>query len=278
LLLGSVAIFNHGISPILTGLNDLVTPEARELEGTGTYLSWLLYQSFWLAPICVLCYVLSVNWYQSLADRTFKYLRKTSKTSSASRVITDTIYSTLVWIFVFLQVQCLLRGAPLLVALVDSVWSLVAGGMSADRLSPVAVNSVLTVFFLNFTKFVGLTLMCVLYGWYCFDPVWIAEGVLPDVRYHTLHERWAYFLGFGFPYVVMIQTTGFFTGYGLFLACFPISIMLGALSDSGAPYRSKRFGAHSVSLELFRSAKKCSAYTLKTFERYYRGVRNSKTG
>lgn len=74
----------------------------------------------------------------------------------------------------------------------------------------------------------------------------------------------------------MVNVTGFFTGYGLFLAFFPFHIMLGAVSEFTVPYRSKAFGKHAVSVEFFGPAKACSKYALKTFESYYRGFRKPK--
>lgn len=172
LLLGSIAIFNHGINPMLKGLNGLVLPEEGDAEFSNDHLSWFVYQSFWLTPICLLCYALSVGWYQSLADRTFKYLRKTARTSSASRMITDSIYSSIVWVCVFLQVQFLLRGIPLFHSVFGTVWIVLVEGLSSSGFFPEALSAsvssgydALSTFFLNITKFAGLCLMSILYGW-----------------------------------------------------------------------------------------------------------------
>jgi hypothetical protein len=52
-----------------------------------------------------------------------------------------------------------------------------------------------------------------------------------------MERHWAYFIGFGFPYVVLIKSTSFFFGFGAFLAIFPVCIMLGSVSDFQLPYR-----------------------------------------
>ncbi len=282
LLLGSIAVFNHGVTPILYQINGLVLEEQEE-AASNSYLGWLLYQSLWLTPICLLCYVLSVGWYQSLADQTFKHLRKTPRASTVARVVTDSIYSTLVWIFAYLQMQILIRGVPLVMITVDYAWNLFFDGLSSsDPLQAMLVASLqrgyefLSVFTHNLSTFAGLSLMSWLYGWYPFDYVWASEGALPDVRYNTLHTHWAYFLGFGFPYVALVRLTGFFAGYGIFLACFPFSIMLASLADCDGPYRSKKYRQYSTSLEFFHPAKKCAAYTLRVFERKYRALRKPK--
>jgi hypothetical protein len=58
-----------------------------------------------------------------------------------------------------------------------------------------------------------------------------------DVRLAIIERHWAYFFGFGLPYVLMLRYTSFFVGYGLFLALFPFCIMMGSLSDYSAPYQ-----------------------------------------
>ena len=66
---------------------------------------------------------------------------------------------------------------------------------------------------------------------------WIAANVDPDARCGLMERHWAYFMGFGAPYVLLLKNTSFFVGFGTFLALFPFCIMLGSLSSYSAPYQ-----------------------------------------
>lgn len=68
-------------------------------------------------------------------------------------------------------------------------------------------------------------------------PQWIAADVDPDRRCGIMEKHWAYFIGFGFPYVVVLKNTSFFVGFGTFLALFPFCIILGSVTDFTLPYR-----------------------------------------
>ena len=52
-----------------------------------------------------------------------------------------------------------------------------------------------------------------------------------------MESHWAYFVGFGFPYVMLSRNTTYFVGYGIFLALFPFCIMLGCILDCNEPYK-----------------------------------------
>lgn len=110
-------------------------------------------------------------------------------------------------------------------------------------------------------KFAGLVVMCLLYGWYGFDPRWIAAGLDVNQRFTILEKHWAYFVGFGIPYVLLVRNTTFFWGYGVFLAVFPFCILLGALSDYTKPYTENREA--DMPLPFFQLAKSFSLSMLK---------------
>ena len=75
---------------------------------------------------------------------------------------------------------------------------------------------------------------------------WIAANVDPDARCGLMERHWAYFVGFGSPYVLLLKSTSFFVGFGTFLALFPFCIMLGSLSSYSAPYHPDPDPTHVI--------------------------------
>ena len=117
--------------------------------------------------------------------------------------------------------------------------------------------------------FTGIVLGCALYGWYGFDPYWIATGLDPDERFTIMETHWAYFVGFGLPYVLLGRNTTFFVGYGIFLALFPFCIMLGCTLDYDEPY--KKINKKVKPLMIYKPAKIWTAAAL-----YWIGKKTSK--
>ena len=80
-------------------------------------------------------------------------------------------------------------------------------------------------------KVMGFFMASIFYGWYGFDATWLCEGYKPDDRYRLVERHWAYLLGFGFPYAVVIKSTDFFLGYGLYLLLYPLCIISACAVD-----------------------------------------------
>ena len=78
---------------------------------------------------------------------------------------------------------------------------------------------------------VGFIMASIFYGWYGFDASWSCEGLKPDDRYRLVERHWAYLLGFGLPYAIMIKSTDFFLGYGLYLLMYPLCIISASVVD-----------------------------------------------
>ena len=93
---------------------------------------WMLYQWLWLVPICVLCYLVSMAWYQDLADTTYKYLKGINKSSSLTKTVSYAAYAGLVWLFTFLIVQVLGIVAPLGVSYCRYIMELIFAGVEAQ--------------------------------------------------------------------------------------------------------------------------------------------------
>lgn len=88
-----------------------------------------------------------------------------------------------------------------------------------------------------------------------------ASGLDPDARLLIIEQNWAYFVGFGCPSVLLLRSTSFFMGYGIYLALFPVCIILGGLSDHS--FTSKSLGFHHSSVPLFHFARQWTLSLLK---------------
>ena len=263
LLVGSVVLYDEAILPGLTHLRSSIVPDDLLQNGNTlarpeqANITRIIFYSFFVAPIYLICYSCSVIWYQSLADYMYK-AKKASNSTPLVKAVVDSTYATVAWLALFIQVQLLSTFIPMLLSyflsflasrslydemtvLFELKYQNFTGGGFISLLLTI-LRSFLILFLKNcilLFRALGLFLMSVLYGWYGFDPHWIATNVNPDSRFLIIEKHWAYFLGFGAPYVVLVKTTGFFVGYGWFLALFPFCIMLGGICDYSLPYKSK---------------------------------------
>ena len=257
LLVGSVTLYNYAILPGLSRLRSSIVFEisavASQSDSTnyfgGITLAKVLFYCLFLIPSYILCYSCSAVWYQNLAECMHK-MKKVGKATPLVKAVVDSTYATIAWFFLFLQVQLLLTIIPMLLS---STLSKEVETMSAtERIFDIIFGTTGMswyqgmIYFLHIliccgiiiSRAVGLSLLSIMYGWYGFDPHWIAAGIDPDTRFGKIEKYWAYFLGFGAPYLILVKTTSFFVGYGWFLALFPFCIMLGGTCDYTAPYKS----------------------------------------
>ena len=85
-------------------------------------------------------------------------------------------------------------------------------GFEADY-KLVVLKKILTSLFetLNIISvFLGLVMTSIMYGWYGFEPQWIASDLTPDTKFTIIEKHFAYFLGFGFPYAVLNKVISLF--------------------------------------------------------------------
>lgn len=261
LIVGSELLFHKGIVPFLDTVNDKVLDLQDSLQYQS--LLYMIYQSLWLLPICVLCYACSLAWYQELADCIEKYNNPAgTKKPAGSEGITSlqyAIYGFLTWLFAFGQMKLLVSIIPGMIAtcwyVLDELFRVtgdgknpivnVTGSNSADiALTVFSLKGLIRqslYFILHLIKhsstFIGMIMMAMLYAWYSFDPRWISMGRSPNDRFSILEKYFAYFLGFGTPFALLIRYTSFFIGFGSFLTVFPFCIILGSVLDYTAPYR-----------------------------------------
>lgn len=279
LILGSVFLFQRGILPMV----DVLGESTFDWYDQNHYnsLLWLLYQSLWLIPICGLCYGCSTVWYQSLADAITKTqkngdkaAKKKESTSNALKPVEYTLYATISWLFVFIQVQLLTNYVPNSFAGAEFVVNKIfavgdSPGVASDVLANLIRGGFLGIFaVLKYASLAcGLTLMAALYGWYAFDPKWIADQVAPDQRFAIMESRLAYFIGFGFPYVLLNKGTSFFVGFGGFMMLFPFCIILGTVTDFDKPFRGLPEGSTNTKFRIFKPAEVWTLIALKYFGR-----------
>lgn len=185
LLVGSHFLYHNGITPLLQFVNDHESFLQSQQTNSGdsfkdSSIAWFLFKSLWLLPVCLLCYGCSTIWYQELADCTYKYLKKNQKVSP-SKDAAHAIYGTLIWLFLYLQVQFLTAVTPVvcgsLPPYTDLFFSRVEERFNQSYplftwtssvlrlLSLQAVNALSVVL-----QIYGYLLMSLLYGWYAFDP------------------------------------------------------------------------------------------------------------
>merc|ERR1711916_94044 len=127
-------------------------------------------------PIWILCYVCSILWYQDIADNTFKHIKGQPRTGDIKSTIISSLYSFLVWLFAFLELQLV---SLLLPSFCDKFSFMVSKLVSPHLSAP--------IFLLTWgLKVVGFIMASIFYGWYGFDATWLCEGYTPDDRYRLV--------------------------------------------------------------------------------------------
>ena len=279
LLVGSVVLYNEAILPGLAHLRSSIVPEDILLSNSSSQeqanITRVMFYSFFVTPIYLICFSCSAVWYQSLADNMYK-AKKDVKSTPLVKAVVDSTYATVAWLALFIQVQLLSTIVPMFLSYFLSL--LTSRTLFAEMIALLEFNHLYfstgvlkgllrfsSIFILStcilLFRLLGLFLMSVLYGWYGFDPHWIATNVNPDYRFGIIEKHWAYFLGFGSPYVVLVKSTSFFVGYGWFLALFPFCIMLGGICDYSLPYKKQ-----ALSLQPIRIFKIAQTWTLMALQ------------
>jgi len=267
-LLGSLCIYEYGITPAIATLQ----PESVAFGDMGKFIFdfslFALYYIWWVVPIFIFCYISSMSMYQDLGDAMYLHVKKLEQ-----RVIkkdpAESLFGLLVWIFMFVQMQLLTNLVPFLTPLLISSSESLLNASSTSCvpvLASVAHTLILTASVA--LQGLGVLMMSLLYGWYGFDPQWIAVGLNPVKRFQILEARWPYYIGYGAPYVVMAKSCSFFWGYGLFLGLFPFCIML-ALKSRAEQMEAKALKSKKKqvpSMPFFSSAKTLTLWVLKTID------------
>lgn len=270
LVLGSVFVFNQGITPLIS----LISEGSFDLKQQSQYdlIIWILYQVLWLIPICGLCYACCFTWYVDLGEAIqpiFSEQLKNAQNKQAFKTIEFMIYGTLAWVFVFVQMQLLVSYIPLLISSFESMLITVIDHAPASNSLFGLFGSVFKILIIaifeslsNLIHIFGLLFMSVLYAWYGFDPKWISLGINPDERFSIMEKHIAYFIGFGLPYVLLNRTSSFFVGFGGYLMAFPFCIILGSVSDYTIPYKQHKDILSPTDDSYYRIFKLAQVWTL----------------
>lgn len=288
LLVGSVTLYNEAILPGLGRLRESFIPDDSSGSGSSSALihtgglTKVIFYSLFVIPVYIMCYSCSVIWYQNLADNMHK-AKKNTNSNLIVKAVVDGTYATVAWLCLFVQVQLLGTAIPLLLSnvLTKLIGSssptefLISGVYNIDEFWYLRVARCILVACLSsgifLSQALGLFLLSILYGWYGFDPHWTAAQINPDTRFGIIEKHWAYFVGFGAPFVLLVKLTSFFVGYGWFLALFPFCIMLGGTCDYSSPYKALK-----MSLPPLRIFKVAQTWTLTVLKIVGKSSKNVK--
>lgn len=210
LVIGSLLIYVFGIQKLYDILYSSLNLPLYD------HIVFMCLHSIWLLPIFLYCQFTAASKYQALADAIIEHLKSAKKlTVSMDKYISNSSYGFLAWLSVFLQVQMASNLLPPLIHYITHALNL------SSLTSSIAITAEILTGIMS----------CILYAWYCFDYRWTTLGLDPDARFAIIEKHWPYFIGFGFPFVLLNKSTSFFVGYGGFLTYFPLAVMIGTVVD-----------------------------------------------
>lgn len=240
LLLGSVYLHDSVLIPatdlLKSNLDTLSGPSsiantAFEISRQGLTI---IYTSCWLVPIWGLCYLLSLQWYQDIAQELKRRGNHSGKVSSdVKNQIVKECYVFLAWLVLYFFTHGLLTGIPKASsALRNACWMccMYFGDYPLSKLF-LLIAEYATLLSSHLSRGCGFAMQAICYGWYGFDYHWASDGDDYKERFKRVEEHWAYFLGYGLPYVLIVTHTSFLVGFGLYLMLFPFTIILSADSN-----------------------------------------------
>ncbi len=186
LFIGSILFFNRLVDPFLH----------RTGGWLGDYLEpiiTILYYVFWLYPVYIVSFVLTTFWVQDIFDESFKHFYKGKVTPSPA--LTPAQF-----------VSYLVRRIVMIgLVLVQSTMF----GCLPFPLGRVA-------------ELIHFSLM---YSYYCFEYLTMAQNVGLDQSVEMFEYNWAYFLGFGFSFTAMIIVWPGMMNAGVFSLLFPFLVL-----------------------------------------------------
>ena len=239
LLLGSLYAHDKVFLPATTIISDLMSngePDA----GSGVYdfsgqCLTVIYTSCWVVPIWGLCYLLSLQWYQEISQELARSKNSAGgkpKLDVKSQIVKE-CYVFVAWLVLYFATSALLFGVPKVLILALNVSEISLAFFSDSAVAAATLSCIRLV--ANSLRYAsrasGFILQSVCYGWYGFDYHWSAAGHDYKLRFKRVEDHWAYFVGYGLPYVFIISQSTFFVGFGIYLILFPITLILSAESN-----------------------------------------------
>jgi etoposide-induced 2.4 mRNA len=249
LLLGSVYVHDKVLLPV----TDLIRDNLVSLGGDSAGSSFagavfdlskqgltMIYTSCWLIPVWGLCYALSLQWYQDIAQELLQLRSRTTgkRAPDVKNKMVQEGYVLVAWLILYGMTHVLLTGIPkisvFLVKILDMT-SLYFGDGTVTNFLFFGMRSFVSMSHIA-SRTCGYMVQGICYGWYGFDYHWAADGEHYKMRFKRVEDHWAYFLGFGCPYVLIMHQTSFLVGFGLYLMLFPFTIVLSASADYAVSY------------------------------------------
>lgn len=244
LIMGLSLLYDKCFTPLLellerelVGSSDLFEQSnlvSQTIVSNTNVLVHALYHMNLVAPICLLCMMTSLFWSQDLCNHVLRSKSKETGKVRFNHDSADSTYSFLMFVVSRVIVSLAVSLGPLLAnKLIDISKDMYLDTMMGHyfHLLTLALKVVGFMVKLN-----GLLLFAVMYSWYSFDYLWIANGVISTHRFQLLEKYWEYFVGFGLPLVIVTRFSSFLTGFSILYLVFPFQIILATISSYEEPY------------------------------------------
>jgi len=169
----SIVLFENGLLPILQAGFDIGNAGSQYSEN----LSWsyieplisIIFSTFWILPVFLICKVVNAIWFQDIADLAFRSTQgRPMANFSISMGIADTVFTIAVEMIFLVQ---------------GKVFSYV----------PIKILGVV----------ISMVHQCLLHSLYCFEYKWYSQGIELHRRLDYVETEWPYYLGFGLPLAVL---------------------------------------------------------------------------
>eukprot|EP00055_Hartaetosiga_balthica_P010614 m.45867 g.45867 ORF g.45867 m.45867 type:complete len:334 (+) comp7238_c0_seq1:110-1111(+) len=206
LFIGSLAFYQFGMVPFL----HLILEYAWNSKSTDSVLSpesQLLLERFlgslfnitWVFPMFFLAKILNGLYYQRVANASFESFRG----ASAPGYMDVRNKDLAGWISLMLS---------------DAVYTVV--------METVLIIETSLVGMLPYGLYISIIFNCWVTSLYCFEYGWLNAGWSLQARVVYFEKHWAYFLGFGFPFVIATYFMSFLYSTALFSMLFPFFVII----------------------------------------------------
>jgi len=196
MFLGSILIFNHGLTPLLDAVGDSLGTDDIEWKACKHQvlaISNKLFNVLWLVPMYLMTFVLNTAWYYDIAQHVYSLEYGRITNIDAMENIRDSTYSI-----------CLMA------------W--------------VTLFSYLVLYVPYIGSWISFAYMSWVFAFYCFNYKLTLQGVEFENRLRYFQSHWLYMLGFGMPCALIVTFSPHFIGYGIYAVIFPICMVLAIIS------------------------------------------------
>ncbi|XP_041373278.1 etoposide-induced protein 2.4 homolog [Gigantopelta aegis] len=190
----SILVFNYFLLPCIYCFTELLVggedSHSFIWSWLGPFLSWT-FSALWVLPLFMLSKLINCFWFQDIADVAYQTRRGSPRLSSLSFFIADIVFSLLLEALFLMQ------------------------GLAVSFLPIYGVG-----------QFISLVHLTMLYSLYSFEYKWINMGLGVHQRLSLIEKNWPYFMGFGFPLVLVTSLPSSIVISGcIFSILFPLFII-----------------------------------------------------